>query len=211
MGQSISSNRLVSRGTEAVGIQIGLFLISFATLVLEIGQMRLFAFSLQFLLTHIVLSIALLGFGISGTLFATQTLKGIQAYRLVILASFIGFSLSVVGVNAFFSVVSPRVNLMLISFLPWVVLALFVLAIPYFFAGLAICAIFTKEAERINLCYCVNLIGSALGCLVIFSLLSPMGMERLLLFVAVVGCVAGESMRLVFPVPWRPGVLCWQL
>ncbi len=191
MEQSMSSKRLASWGTEAVGIQIGLFLISFATLVLEIGQMRLFAFSLQFLLTHIVLSIALLGFGISGTLFATQTLKGIQAYQLVILASFIGFSLSVVGANVFFSVVSPRVNLMLISFLPWVVLALFVLAIPYFFAGLAICAIFTKEAERINLCYCVNLIGSALGCLVIFSLLSPMGMERLLLFVAVVGCVAG--------------------
>lgn len=198
MELSMTSHKLASRGAEAVGIQIGLFLISFTTLALEIGQMRLFAFSLQFLLTHIVLSIALLGFGMSGTLFATQTLKAIRAYRRVILCSFIGFSVSVVGANVFFSVISPRVNLMLISFLPWVVSALFVLAVPYFFAGLAICAIFTKEAERINLCYCVNLIGSALGCVVIFSLLPPMGMERLLLLIAVVGCVAGGIYAITF-------------
>src|SRR3954467_3221991 len=66
--------------------------------------------------------------------------------------------------------------------LGWFLLLYLVLLAPFFFAGWCICRIFSTAAKDIRRLYGADLSGAALGTLLLFPLLQPLGPERLLLY-----------------------------
>ncbi len=150
-----------------------LFLISAATLTFEITLTRLFSVAQFYHFAFMIVSIALLGFGASGTALTIFPALGRKDPRHSLAMLGLATGLSILGAYLLtnklpfdsFSIAWDRMQVgVLISHY-------LALATPFFFSGMAIgllLDVFPKSAGRT---YAVNLLGSALGC--VFALLAP--------------------------------------
>ena len=144
-----------------------IFFISAATLLLELSLTRILSIAFYYHFGFLVISTALLGFGISGT--AISMLKGkidkLDQDRLLFWLS-IGFSVSTItsylicqniGFNPFQIFNSTK---QLLLFPVYNV----ILAIPFFFTGFIIALLFTYRSDKISKLYAWDLLGAGLGC-----------------------------------------------
>lgn len=167
-----------------------IFLISLASLALEVLQMRIFAYSLWHHLAFLVVSIAILGFGASG---AFLSVMGFLRRRTL------GRSLAVCGLlfmaTAFagpFLLAKYQVDVF--GAIGWseildVALYYLVFALPYFFAGYAISIAITQCPRQTSTLYFANLVGSGIGCFVLYAILGELGAEASLVAIASIGPV----------------------
>jgi len=152
---------------------LGLLLLSAAGLTFEIDLTRLFSVAQFYHFAFMIVSIALLGYGASGTVLAISpglgrsrpgyslgafsgaaSLATLGAYRLVNGLPFDSFSLAWDATQV------------------WILLLHYAaLALPFFFGGLATGLLLAAHPQRSGQVYAVNLLGSALGCLL--ALLAP--------------------------------------
>lgn len=154
-------------------LQLSLFLLSAATLTFEINLTRLFSVSQFYHFAFMIVSIALLGFGASGTTLALFPKIGHKnASRSV---SWLSLATSI----------SILVAYLITNWLPFdsfsiawdwrqvavLVLNYIVLAAPFFFSGMTIGMLLTRYPRSAGHTYGVNLSGSAIGCLL--ALISP--------------------------------------
>src|SRR5574341_2350588 len=152
---------------------LSLFLLSAATLIFEINLTRLFSVTQFYHFAFLIVSLALLGFGASGTALALfPNWSGEHASRQV---SRLALATAVSILGAY----------LLINRLPfdsfsiawdwrqvWVLtLHLLALASPFFFSGMAVGLLLNTYSHMAGQVYAVNLAGSALGCLV--ALVTP--------------------------------------
>jgi len=150
-----------------------IFLISAAVLSYEIVLMRIFSITQWHHFAYMIISIALLGFGASGTfisLFRTRLKRRfLTSYRFF---SFL-FPLSIIvcyflsqqnEFNPFEIVWNTRQYLYLLEYY-------LVLFIPFFFAATCIGLMFTQYTDKIGLVYCYNLIGSGVGAMGVIACL----------------------------------------
>src|SRR6266446_7238538 len=148
----------------------GIFLLSLATLLLELALTRVLSVALWYHFGFLVISTALLGFGASGVVLALwQGLRERAALdrTLALLALLFG----VLTVGGFwlmqripfdpFSLFADRQQLL------FMLLYYVVLALPFFCAGLALALLFTRGAEQINSLYACDLVGAGVGCAMI--------------------------------------------
>lgn len=170
----------------------GLFLLSAATLFFEILLTRLFAVAQFYHFAFMIVSIALLGFGASGSVLAVIPRLSHGPARLLLSWCCLGAAVAMQG------------SLLLVNWLPFdsfsmawdrrqVVVLVFhflVLATPFFFCGLAVGSLLTARPEAAYKTYAANLGGSALGCL--SALLAPaaIGAEGSVVFCALVASLA---------------------
>lgn len=179
---------------------MSLFFISAAVLAYELVLMRIFSITQWYHFAYMIISIALLGFGASGSciaLFRTHlTTRFLRSYRVAASLFIISLPGSYVAsqqnpFNPFEVVWDARQYLHLFEYY----LTLF---IPFFFAALCIGLTFTQKAEQIGRVYCFNLIGSGVGsagtipCLHVFH---PVLMLYIITGVALFGLI----------VTWLPG------
>jgi len=151
----------------SINTYAGLFLISVSTLLLELMQMRILSIVVFPGLVYIVITFALLGFGISGALLAVSSALRKATYHPFLFKLCLLYSLSIfVGVfhagrfpaATFFHLLRQPVYL-------FVLLANGILfAAPFIFVGLCLGRILMEPGARINALYCVNLVGSGVGC-----------------------------------------------
>ncbi len=150
-----------------------LFLLSAATLTFEINLTRLFSVAQFYHFAFMIVSIALLGFGASGTALSLfpALLRGDACRRTA------QFSLAAGG--------SMLLAYLLTNWLPFdsfsmlvdrrqtAVLALhyLALALPFFFSGMALAWLLAASPAAAGTTYAVNLLGSAAGC--VLALLAP--------------------------------------
>ncbi|MBL8901052.1 MAG: hypothetical protein JNM84_25710 [Planctomycetes bacterium] len=175
------------------GLALGLFLISAATLCLQILQTRIFSVLLWHHVTYIVVTLTLLGFTIAGAvltvlpgLLAPQRLAGtLTASALLFAATTIGAFHLVAG-QSFDS------SVMLTDKWTYFLIGAYYayLVVPYFFAGLAITAALSARAADVGRLYFVNLIGSAVGCWLLVGLLTTLRGEGMIFFCAALGAVS---------------------
>ncbi len=145
---------------------LGLFLLSVATLLFEITLTRLFSVAQFYHFAFMIISLAMLGFGASGTLLAL--FPGISRWpssrTLSVLT--LGFGLTSAGAYVLMNVLpfdsfsiawDPRqVWILLLHYL--------VLSLPFFCSGAVLSLLFLLYPQGVGRCYALNLAGSAVGC-----------------------------------------------
>jgi hypothetical protein len=171
----------------------GMFLLSLATLVLELALTRVLSVALWYHFGFLVISTALLGFGASGVVLALW--QGLREHAaldrtLALLALLFG----VLTVGGFwlmqripfdpFSLFADRQQLL------FMLLYYVILALPFFCAGLALALLFTRGAARINSLYACDLVGAGVGCALIALVMPTFGGSGAIAIAAVFGLLA---------------------
>ncbi len=168
---------------------IGVFLVSMAVLMLEFNLTRVLSVSLWYNFAFMIISIALLGFGISGVfLVKIKILREINTNLLVSVLSVI-FGISIIVsfylINLIpvdpFSLLSDKIQLI---YLP---LYYILITIPFFFAGLIIALLITTFKEKVHKIYFSDLLGAGLACFVFIVSVPVFGGEGTIAIVAIIG------------------------
>ena len=183
----------------------GLFLLSLATLLLELALTRVLSVSLWYHFGFLVISTALLGFGASGVTLALWT--GLRERRDLdsalgicglLFAMCVVFSfawMQEVPVDPFSVAVDHRQFL----FMP---IYFLLVALPFFCSGLAISLLLTRGSGEINRLYAYDLLGAGAGCALVALVIPRFGGTGSVLFAAFVGamsaaCFTGKSRRVL--------------
>ena len=172
---------------------LGLFFLSTATLTYEINLTRLFSVAQFYHFAFMIVSIALLGFGASGTVLAL--FSRIPADRAYSSLSWLALGSGVSMLTAYlltnwlpfdsFSVAWDKRQLAIL------VLHYVALACPFFFSGLATGLLLTVHANQAGLTYAFNLVGSAFGCLLALFAPNLLGGEGTVTLSLVLAASAG--------------------
>lgn len=175
--------------------KLGLLLVSLSTLMLEFTLIRVLSVSLWYHFAFMIISIALLGFGISGvTIAISDRLNKLEVNRLLTLTSLL-YSLSVLVsfgiINRIpFEPFSLFVQPIQFLYLPFYYLTI---VLPFFFAGMVIGLIFTRFKNSINRLYFYDLIGAGLSCFVFIWVLPKFGGSGGIAVASLIGALAALS------------------
>ncbi len=179
--------------TKNVGMYIGLLAVSTALLALEVLQVRIFSVMMWHHLAYMVITVALLGFGAAGAYVAIRGIRDDLHARDLAGTAGTAFGLSYVASFMILTRIpldSFMANMALQGF--YIFLYYVFLVVPFFFGGLAITLVLSRFVEQVHRLYFTNLVGSALGCLLVIPLLLWAGGENGLLIgasLAVLGSV----------------------
>ena len=174
---------------------ISIAMISAAALAYEILLMRLFSIIQWHHFAYMMISLALLGYGVSGTFLAlTQRwLKGRFMAAYLVNAVLFGVSAMVcfrlaqaVPFNALEVLWEPRQPL-------WLMLIFLLILIPFFCAANCICLSFSEFSNRLHRIYCFDLCGAGAGAVAIIGLLFIMPPAGALQVVAAVGVLSAVA------------------
>ena len=196
--------RSPARGDARLGAAL-LFLLSMVTLMLQVVQTRVFSYSINPVFVYMVVSLALLGFGLSGTVMSlVPKLRRLDLIR-TLAACLLLFAIGAVVANATFArlsgLITPATGLSLLS----PVVPLFLLfTVPYFFAGLGVGLVLLSDAQNVSRNYFINLLGSAAGCFAIYPFLSWLGAERIILGIALLCAAVSTGVMLRHARSWLP-------
>jgi len=159
--------------------KLGLFLLSAATLAFEIMLTRLFSVAQFYHFAFMIVSIALLGFGASGTALAIFPALGRKDPQNTLGKLAFATGLSILGAYLLtnelpfdsFSIAWDRRQVAIL------VLHYVALATPFFFSGMAVGLLLAVFPFSAGQTYAVNLLGSALGCVIALAAPSYLGGE----------------------------------
>ena len=154
-------------------IRLGLFLISAATLAFEINLNRLFSVAQFYHFAFMIVSIALLGFGASGTILAILPEIGKKEPQTSLAWLALMTGISMLG------------SYLLINWLPfdsfsiavdqrqvWILVFHYIaLASPFFFSGMTVGILLAAYPRVAGKTYAINLTGAAMGCII--ALVAP--------------------------------------
>ncbi len=191
-------------------IYASIFLVSASTLAWEISLTRIFAITQFYHFAFLVVNVALLGFGASGTVLAlrpqwtTDSTAVVVAHRHQRSAVYrrleycsLAFTASLLG------------SYFIINFLPfdsyavawdssqiWLLILYYLtLATPFFFTGLAVGIALSMTGTQNNRTYAANLLGSAGGALLVPLILPILGIPDILFLIAALGLLAAAITR----------------
>jgi hypothetical protein len=173
-------------------LRLSLFLLSAASLAFEINLTRLFSVAQFYHFAFMIVSIALLGIGASGTalsIFPTLQ-RGRPNQRLSQFAFATGLSMligflvtNLVPFDSFSIAWDPRQAWILI-------LHYIVLAAPFFFSGIAVGYLLSAFPYNAGGIYSANLLGSAAGCVLALACPALLGAEGTVMLGVALACLA---------------------
>jgi len=175
-----------------IRLLVAIFLISSATLCLEISLARYFSISQGYHFAFLVVSIAFLGYGASGsflTLF--KNIRKVKLEKFLCLCSFLYslfIILSFLICNSFpfdFIKLYWDKNQIFFIFIYYLILSL-----PFFFAGLIISFAITKLAKAVNKIYFSDLIGAGTGSLLAAFVFMLNGEKGVMIFISFLALLA---------------------
>ncbi len=173
---------------------LGTALLSAAALMLQVALTRVFSIAQYYHFAFLVISLALLGYGASGSLLTLW--PSLRQRRLISLYA-IGFSVSLVGAYLFvnhlpfdsYHIATDRSQIALL------IINLLVLAIPFVFAGGVVGLLLSGYTGQAGRFYGASLLGSAGGAVLSPLLLTLLGSERVVLLCAVFALGTGLVVR----------------
>jgi len=162
------------------------FSVALATLLLQLVQTRIYSVIYWNHLVYFIISVALLGFGISGTWLSFGKDNKLTQF-LTLPRAATGFIIS----TLLSSLLIPQIGLTISSIfeIKYIagLFATYVSAVlPYFFAGWLLGSLFRDYVKHIHALYFADLVGSALGCLIFLAAMRPFGAVVLVL----ISCLA---------------------
>ncbi len=172
-------------------------LIAAAALAYEILLMRLFSIIQWHHFAYMMISLALLGYGVSGTflVLSRRWLEGRFLTAYLVNAVLFGIGAMVcfrfaqaVPFNALEVLWDPRQPL-------WLLLIFLLLFIPFFCAANCICLVFSHFPAQLHRVYCYDLVGAGTGAAAIIGLLFMVSPSTALQAVAATGLLAAAVAR----------------
>jgi len=171
-------------------LRFALSLVSAAALAYEILLTRLFSIVQWHHFAYMMISVALLGYGAAGsfvTLLQERLLRRLDA-AFALCAALFGVAAAgcfllaqAVPFNALEFLWDPRQPV-------WLLAVYLLLFLPFFFAAICVCLMFTRYAEQAGRIYSFDILGAAAGCLgVIVGLFAVAPLS-------VLGCVAATAL-----------------
>jgi hypothetical protein len=161
---------------------------AFATLLFELTQTRILSYIFWNHIVYLTVSLALLGFGISGTLVALiGSRRSLFSPRLVG-ALLTGFGASSFGAIVLTSRLLPRLELSGWSSLLFCYVAY---VVPFIFAGAVLTIILSSSVESVGSLYSIDLLSAGLGCILFFFLLPLLGAPVLVCVLSVGALLIG--------------------
>jgi hypothetical protein len=156
-----------------LALALALSLVSGAALAYEILLTRLFSIILWHHFAYMMISVALLGYGAAGACLSLLRTKLAARAEAAFAASATLFGLSAAG--AFLLAQALPFNALELLWDPheplWLALIYLLLFVPFFFAGVCVCLMFTRFASCAGRLYSYDILGAAVGCLgVVFAL-----------------------------------------
>ncbi len=170
-----------------------LFLCSFSSLAYEITLTRIFSISLWYHFAFMIISIAMLGIGASGTILSLN-LKLRNPSYISIYSLLLGISISLSCLLSNQIPFDPvrlswsRIELFYIG------LYYITLSIPFFFAGLIIATAFSSISEKSGLLYGADLLGAGMGSMGILYLMSVTGPDNTVFILSLIALFAAFVM-----------------
>ncbi|MBS1518980.1 MAG: hypothetical protein JSS91_12910 [Bacteroidetes bacterium] len=170
----------------------GIFIIALSSLLLEFTLTRVLSVSLWYHFAFMIISVALLGFGISGVVLAlngriekikTDKLLGILS---VCYGSSVLFSFIVMNKIPFdpFSLLTEPVQFL---YLP---LYYLLITLPFFFAGLVISVLLVRYKKDVSKLYFFDLTGAGISCILFIFLIPAVGGNGAIVYIAGLGFLA---------------------
>lgn len=168
----------------------GIFLSSFAALLLELALTRLFSVVLFYHFAFLAISIALLGLG-AGGVYAHIKKNTLNSHSLRTIAGACAGLTAIAIPVALEVVLHIPVSLKLTGTNFFRLTAIYGFsALPFFLTGLQFSVIFAREPARIPRLYGADLAGGAAACLTLIPLLNWIGGPNTVLFSALVAAIA---------------------
>ncbi|MEA2093504.1 MAG: SAM-dependent methyltransferase, partial [Pseudomonadota bacterium] len=183
---------MAATGTAARLPYVSVALISAAALGYEILLMRLFSIIQWHHFAYMIISLALLGYGASGTFIALTRNILLGRFNPSYWLNLVLFGLSTVACYLAAQQVPFNPEEVLWDWRqPWHLLAIYLLlSLPFFFAANAIVLALTRYRQKVSLIYASDLLGAGLGSLGIVLLLFIVYPGVALKFIGAVGLVA---------------------
>ncbi len=171
-------------------INISLLLVSFSLFLYQVCLLRIFSIADYYHFAFMIVSISLLGFGISGS-FLYFFIERIKDTGLILLIFSFGFSVSII-ISFLVSNMVPFDSFKI----AWEIKQVFLLAVyyiflvlPFFFGGSFIGYVLYRK-EKPGLTYFYNLIGSAAGAIAAIFIIQLMGKNGAIYISTGVGIIA---------------------
>jgi hypothetical protein len=171
----------------------GIFLVSFATLLLELTLIRVLAVASWYHFGFLVISMALLGFGASGvTLSVWKGLREHPSLDRVLTVLSLAFGLTTMASFWLMQHIPFHPFNMLMDWRQLLSTPIYYLAIaaPFFCSGLVIALLFTRFSKEVNRLYAADLFGAGVGCVSIVVIMPRFGGAGSIAVAAVFGFVA---------------------
>jgi len=168
-------------------LYIGIFFFSGSVLLFELSLMRVFSILQWNYLAFMIISIAFLGYGASGTFLSVfssllKKAKGIKLYKYLFFFSLLFslgslFSLFIISKIPFdlYRITTDRYQLL------YLIIYYLAIATPFFFAGLCISLVISKLPKKINKIYFCDLGGASIGCISFLVLANYISLSYLLI------------------------------
>lgn len=179
-------------GKQRIRFFAGVFLVSSATLCLEISLIRFFSISQQYHFAFLVVSIAFLGYGASGS-FLSLSKKIFNMER----DKFLPFSTLLFSLFILLSYLLSNAIAFDFIKLSWdshhiftIFLYYFLLCLPFFFAGMTISFSIARTANLVNKVYFSDLLGAGAGALLSLVVFLPKGDKGVILLISLLACFA---------------------
>jgi hypothetical protein len=171
----------------------GIFLLSLATLLLELGLTRVLSVANWYHFGFLVVSTALLGFGASGvTLSLWKKLREETPldHALVLISLLFGFValasfwlMQRIPFQPFWLLVQRR------QFI-YMLLYYIVLAAPFYCSGLAISLLLSRGGKEVNRLYAADLLGAGVGCVAVCAVTPMFGGSGSIAIAAMLGIIS---------------------
>lgn len=175
-------------------IYIGLFLICFAGLALEVTLVRLLSVTTWYHLAFFTISAAMLGMTAGATkVYLFPNLFEKEKLSKSISNSCIYFSLSIPITLLILCLIPVDVNFTSIMSLFALLITTLACALPFYFSGIIVSAVLTKQNLPIGKLYASDLTGAALGCLFVLGGMEFFDAPSLILLCGCFGSIAAVS------------------
>ena len=172
--------------------KFGLLLVSLSVLMLEFTLIRVLSVSLWYHFAFMIISIALLGLGISGvTILISDRINKSEINGFLNITSLlyaVSIIVSFIAINKIpFDPFSLLTDSSQFLYLP---VYYVLITLPFFLAGLIIGQLFTRFKQSINKLYFYDLIGAGLGCFAFILVLPVFGGSGGIAAASIIACIA---------------------
>ncbi|NOQ12996.1 MAG: SAM-dependent methyltransferase [Methyloprofundus sp.] len=171
---------------------ISLAMLSATALTYELLLMRLFSIIYWHHFAYMVIGLALLGYGFSGSVVTVLQVKLIKHFRQVYIACILLFSLFTIISFQWVQSIPFNAEEILWDWRQGIYL-LFIfllLSLPFFFVGAAICLAFLNFKQQLSRLYAADLLGAGVGCLAFVLLMTIVFPQSALFYIGLSGLVA---------------------